>query len=287
MESNIKNGLIEDSSFLEEINPQTTSECTIEFKKAERRSLEGAIAMGKIAHIYKTKFKKTREEFVLWCEKELLIKEVTANKLIRNYEVFAGNAISYNNLCKNISLNKIEIITSLCENELTKFEDGKELRYFKIDRDEENRRKFNTYHMDNFTEQYKDSLEDITLQELRELVKDYKITNDLIKEKKQELKESEQKLIDTYKELETVSAETDKIKYVQSTIGNIVTSSNKLDILFEDDYKPIIQDVDMKKELEVNLIHIRDKINNLLNEINLEKYNCGNIIDIENYTTEG
>ena len=43
----------------------------------------------------------------------------------------------------------------------------------------------------------------------------------------------------------------------------------------------------MKKELEVNLIHIRDKINNLLNEINLEKYNCGNIIDIENYTTEG
>ena len=43
----------------------------------------------------------------------------------------------------------------------------------------------------------------------------------------------------------------------------------------------------MKKELEVNLIHIRDKINNLLNEINLEKYNYGNIIDIENYTTEG
>jgi hypothetical protein len=84
-----------------------------------------------------------------------------------------------------------------------------------------------------------------------------------------------------------VSAETDKIKYVQSTIGNIVTSSNKLDILFEDDYKSIIQDIDMKKELEVNLIHIRDKINNLLNEINLEKYNCGNIIDVENYTIEG
>ena len=141
--------------------------------------------------------------------------------------------------------------------------------------------------MDNFIEQHKDNLEDITLQDLKALVKEYKITNDLIKEKKQELKESEQKLIDTYKELETVSAETDKIKYVQSTIGNIVTSSNKLDILFEDDYRSIIQDVDMKKELEVNLIHIRDKINNLLNEINLEKYNYGNIIDIENYTTEG
>ena len=141
--------------------------------------------------------------------------------------------------------------------------------------------------MDNFIEQYKDNLEDITLQDLKALVKEYKITNDLIKEKKEALKESEQKLADTYKELESLSAETDKIKYIQSTIGNIVTSSNKLDILFEDDYKPIIQDVDMKKELEVNLIHIRDKINNLLNEINLEKYNYENIIDIENYTTEG
>ena len=37
----------------------------------------------------------------------------------------------------------------------------------------------------------------------------------------------------------------------------------------------------MKKELEVNLIHIRDKINNLLNEINLEKYNYENIIEVE------
>jgi hypothetical protein len=157
----------------------------------------------------------------------------------------------------------------------------------RVDVDTEGRRKFNTYHMDNFIEQNKNNLEDITLQDLKALVKEYRITNDLIKEKKQELKESEQKLIDTYKELETVSAETDKIKYIQSAIGNIVTSSNKLDILFEDDYKPIIQDVDIKKELEVNLVHIRDKINNLLNEINLEKYNCGNIIDVENYTIEG
>jgi len=167
------------------------------------------------------------------------------------------------------------------------YEDNRKLDKPKVDRDSEDRRKFNTYHMDNFIEQNKDNLEDITLQELKKLVKDYKITNDLIKEKKQELKESEQKLAETYEELATLSAETDKLKYVQSTIGNIVASSNKLDILFEDDYKPIIQDVDMKKELEVNLVHIRDKINNLLNEINLEKYNCGNIIDIENYTTEG
>ena len=241
--------------------------------------------MGKIAHIYKTKFKKTREEFALWCEKELLIKEVTANKLIRNYEVFTGNTISYNNLCKNITLNKIEIITSLCENELTKFEDGKKLRYFKIDRDEENRRKFNTYHMDNFTERYKDNLKDITLQELRELVKDYKITNDLIKEKKQELKESEQKLAETYEELATVTAVNDKIKYVQTTIGNIVT---KLNVISEDDdYKALIKDEDIKKELEMNLVSARNKINDLLDEMNLEKYNYGNIIDIEHCTIEG
>ena len=281
MESNIANSLIESSDFLEEINPKTVDECTVEFKKCEQISIQGFIGMGKVAHIYKTNLCNTQEDFSLWCEKELSIKAGTVYKLIRVYEIFAENSATYKNLCKITSLNKLDIISSLCEAKLTNISDGEELRYFKIDRDEENRRIFNTYHMDNFVEQHKDNLEDMTTQELKELIKDYKITNDLIKEKKQELKESEQKLIDTYKELKTVSAETDKIKYVQSTIGNIVTSSNKLDILFEDDYKPIIQDVDMKKELEVNLIHIRDKINNLLNEINLEKYNYENIVEVE------
>ena len=68
---------------------------------------------------------------------------------------------------------------------------------------------------------------------------------------------------------------------MKSKPNKLLFISNKLDILFEDDYRPIIQDKDMKKELEVNLIHIRNKINSLLNEIKLEKYNYENIIDIE------
>ena len=288
MESNIINNLANSSNFLENINPKTLNECKTEFKKAEKMAYEGVLAMGKIAYICKTKFYKEDEQnFALWCEEKLSYKLKTVKNFIRYYEIFQNNDIDYGNILKKLSSNKLGAITSLCEYEYTYYKDGKKLSHPIIDRYEDGRRKFNTSHMESFIEQNKDNLEDITLQDLKALVKEYKITNDLIKEKKQELKESEQKLIDTYKELETVSAETDKIKYVQSTIGNIVTSSNKLDILFEDDYKPIIQDVDMKKELEVNLIHIRDKINNLLNEINLEKYNYENIIDIENYTTEG
>ena len=287
MENNIVNNLVSESDFLKKVNPKTPAECSVEFKKGEFRTYEGILAMGKSAHIYKTQFCNTREEFIYWCEKELSYTESNVNKFIKCYEIFSQNAQQNYNLIQNLRIGKLDVMTSLCETEYRYYEDNKKLSVPKVDRYEDERRKFNTFHMDNFIEQNKDNLEDITLQDLKALVKEYKITNDLIKEKKQELKESEQKLIDTYKELETVSAETDKIKYIQSAIGNIVTSSNKLDILFEDDYKPIIQDVDMKKELEVNLIHIRDKINDLLNEINLEKYNCGNIIDIENYTTEG
>jgi len=286
MESNIKNDLISTSNFLNEINPQSNIECKLEFKKSEKRTYEGVLGMGKSAHIYKTQFCNTREDFILWC-KDVSYSEGAVNKFIKCYEIFSKNNSQYYNSLKSLELSKLSAINSLCEVEYKYYEDNRKLDKPKVDRDSEDRRKFNTYHMDNFIEQNKDNLEDITLQELKKLVKDYKITNDLIKEKKQELKESEQKLAETYEELATLSAETDKLKYVQSTIGNIVASSNKLDILFEDDYKPIIQDVDMKKELEVNLVHIRDKINNLLNEINLEKYNCGNIIDIENYTTEG
>lgn len=287
MESNIKNNLANSSNFLESINPKTPTECKIEFEKAKKMAYEGVMAMGKIAHIYKTNFCNSSEDFALWCNKELSYSPRTVNNFIRNYEIFSKEVVECLNYIEKMEVGKLNAINSLCEYEYKYYEDNKKLSTPKIDTDTEGRRKFNTFHMDNFIEQYKDNLEDITLQDLKALVKEYKITNDLIKEKKEALKESEQKLADTYKELESLSAETDKIKYIQSTIGNIVTSSNKLDILFEDDYKPIIQDIDMKKELEVNLIHIRDKINNLLNEINLEKYNCGNIIDIENYTTEG
>ena len=42
-----------------------------------------------------------------------------------------------------------------------------------------------------------------------------------------------------------------------------------------------IKDKDIKKELEVNLVSARNKINDLLNEINLEKYNYENIIEVE------
>ena len=35
MESNIAHSLIESSDFLEEINPKTVDECTVEFKKCE------------------------------------------------------------------------------------------------------------------------------------------------------------------------------------------------------------------------------------------------------------
>ena len=276
------NELIRVSNFLDEINPQTINDYKIEFKKAETRAYEGFVAMGKIAYNYKQKFcKNDNEKFDRWCIEELSYSPSFVKKFIRGYEIFISNSSTCINSVNNLTASKIDTLNSLCEFELTYYKDGKKLSVPRIDTDTEGRRKFNTYHMDNFIEQNKDNLEDITLQELRELVKDYKITNDLIKEKKQELKESEQKLLDTYKELKTVSAETDKIKYVQSTIGNIVTSSNKLDILFEDDYRPIIQDKDMKKELEVNLIHIRNKINSLLNEIKLEKYNYENIIDIE------
>ena len=287
MENNTENNLANSSNFLENINPKTPTECKIEFEKAKKMAYEGVMAMGKIAHIYKTNFCNSSEDFALWCNKELSYSPRTVNNFIRNYEIFSKEVVECLNYIEKMEVGKLNAINSLCKYEYKYYEDDKKLSSPKIDTDEEGRRKFNTYHMDNFIEQNKDNLEDITLQDLKALVKEYKITNDLIKEKKEALKESEQKLADTYKELESLSAETDKIKYIQSTIGNIVTSSNKLDILFEDDYKPIIQDVDMKKELEVNLIHIRDKINNLLNEINLEKYNYENIIDIENYTTEG
>lgn len=273
MENNIKNELVGVSSFLDRINPQSSNECTIEFKDSEKRTFEGILGMGKVAHIYKTSFSKSREDFILWCEQELSYNEATVNKFIRSYEIFSSNNIDYINTLKNFGTNKLDAITSLCEYELKHYEDDKKLSTPKIDRDEEKRRKFNTYHMDNFIEQNKDNLEDISIQELKELVRDYKITNDLIKEKKQELKESEQKLVDTYKELEIVTAETDKIKYIQSAVTNIVASSNKLDVLFEEDYRTLIQDKDLKKELEANLIQIRSKINNLLSEINLEKYN--------------
>lgn len=279
MENNIKNDLVKVSSFLEEINPKTVNECTVEFKKCEQISIQGFIGMGKVAHIYKTNLCNTQEDFSLWCEKELSIKANTVYKLIRVYEIFAENSATYKNLCKITSLNKLDIISSLCEAKLTNIIDGEELRYFKIDRDKENRRIFNTYHMDNFVEQHKDNLEDITLQDLKTLVKEYKITNDLIKEKKQELKESEQKLAETYEELATATAVNDKIKYVQTTIGNIVT---KLNVISEDDdYKALIKDEDIKKELEMNLVSARNKINDLLNEINLEKYNYKNIIEVE------
>ena len=275
----MKNDLVKALNFLEEINPQSTNECTAEFKKSEKRTFEGILGMGKSAHIYKTQFCNTREEFICWCEKELSYKENTVNRFIKYYEIFSANIIDYNNTLKFFGTNKLDAITSLCEYELKYYEDDKKLSTPKIDRYEDERRKFNTYHMDNFIEQNKDNLEDITLQELKKLVKDYKITNDLIKEKKQELKESEQKLAETYEELATVTAETDKIKYVQTTIGNIVT---KLNVLFEDDdYKTLIKDEDIKKELEINLVSARNKINDLLNEISLEKYNYKNIIEVE------
>lgn len=178
-----------------------------------------------------------------------------------------------------MEVGKLNAINSLCEYEYKHYEDSKKLSSPKIDIDKEGRRKFNTYHMDNFIEQNKDNLEDITLQDLKALVKEYKITNDLIKEKKQELKESEQKLAETYEELATATAVNDKIKYVQTTIGNIVT---KLNVISEDDdYKALIKDEDIKKELEMNLVSARNKINDLLNEINLEKYNYKNIIEVE------
>ena len=77
MESNIKNDLVKVSSFLEEINPQSINECTVEFKKSEKRTFEGILGMGKSAHIYKTKFSKSREDFILWCEQELSYNEAT------------------------------------------------------------------------------------------------------------------------------------------------------------------------------------------------------------------
>ena len=197
----------------------------------------------------------------------------------RYYEIFQTNAIDYGNILEKLSSNKLGAITSLCEYKYTYYKDGEKLSKPRVDTDTEGRRKFNTFHMDNFIEQNKDNLKGITLQDLKTLVKEYKITNDLIKEKKQELKESEQKLAETYEELATATAVNDKIKYVQTTIGNIVT---KLNVISEDDdYKALIKDEDIKKELEMNLVSARNKINDLLNEINLEKYNYKNIIEAE------
>ena len=274
MENNIKSELVGVSSFLDGINPQSINDYKIEFKKAEARAYEGFVAMGKIAHSYKQKIcKNDNEKFDKWCIEELSYSPSFVKKFIRGYEIFISNSSTCINSVSNLTANKIDILNSLCEYEYKYYEDSKKLSYPKIDTDKEGRRKFNTYHMDNFIEQNRDNLEDITLQDLKTLVKEYKITNDLIKEKKQELKESEQKLVNTYKELEIVTAETDKIKYIQSTVTNIVASSNKLDVLFEEDYRVLIQDKDLKKELESNLIQIRSKINNLLSEINLKKYN--------------
>ena len=276
----MNNSIVNANNFLRDINPKTLNECEIEFKKAEKMAYEGILAMGKVAHICKNKFYKENEQgFELWCEEKLSYKLKTVKSFIRYYEIFQDNAIDYGNTLEKLSSNKLASITSLCEYKYTYYKDGKKLSSPIIDRYTDGRRKFNSFHMNNFIEQNKDNLEDITLQELKKLVKDYKITNDLIKEKKQELKESEQKLAETYEELATVTAETDKIKYVQTTIGNIVT---KLNVLFEDDdYKTLIKDEDIKKELEINLVSARNKINDLLNEISLEKYNYKNIIEVE------
>ena len=279
MESNIKNNLANSSNFLESINPKTPTECKIEFEKAKKMAYEGVMAMGKIAHIYKTNFCNSSEDFALWCNKELSYSPRTVNNFIRNYEIFSKEVVECLNYIEKMEVGKLNAINSLCKYEYKYYEDDKKLSSPKIDTDEEGRRKFNTYHMDNFIEQNKDNLEDITLQDLKTLVKEYKITNDLIKEKKQELKESEQKLAETYEELATATAVNDKIKYVQTTIGNIVT---KLNVISEDDdYKVLIKDEDIKKELEMNLVSARNKINDLLNEINLEKYNYKNIIEAE------
>ena len=278
MENNIKNELVGASSFLDGINPQSNIECKLEFKKSEKRTYEGVLGMGKSAHIYKAQFCNTREDFILWC-KDVSYSEVVVNKFIKCYEIFSKNNSQYYNSLKSLELSKLNVINSLCELEYKYYEDNRKLGKPKVDRDNEDRRKFNTFHMDNFIEQNKDNLEDITLQDLKTLVKEYKITNDLIKEKKQELKESEQKLAETYEELATVTAVNDKIKYVQTTIGNIVT---KLNVISEDDdYKALIKDEDIKKVLEMNLVSARNKINDLLNEINLEKYNYKNIIEAE------
>lgn len=56
MENNIENNLANSSNFLENINPKTPTECKIEFEKAKKMAYEGVMAMGKIAHIYKTNF---------------------------------------------------------------------------------------------------------------------------------------------------------------------------------------------------------------------------------------
>ena len=287
MESNIKNELVGVSSFLDGINPQSINDYKVEFKKAEARAYEGFIAMGKIAHSYKQKIcKNDNEKFDKWCIEELSYKPKTVKAFIRYYEIFQTNAIDYGNILEKLSSNKLGAITSLCEYKYTYYKEGEKLSKPRIDTDTESRRKFDTFHMDNFIEQNKDNLKDITLQDLKTLVKEYKITNDLIKEKKQELKESEQELkekkqelAETYKELATTTAVNDKIKYVQTTIGNIVT---KLNVISEDDdYKVLIKDEDIKKELEMNLVSARNKINDLLNEINLEKYNYKNIIEAE------
>ena len=280
MENNIKNELVGVSSFLDGINPQSINDYKIEFKKAEARAYEGFVAMGKIAHSYKQKFcKNDNEKFDKWCIEELSYSPSSVKKFIRGYEIFISNSSTCINSVSNLTANKIDILNSLCEYEFTYYKDNKKLSKPIIDTDIEGRRKFNTFHMDNFIEQNKDDLKDITLQDLKLLVKEYKITNDLIKEKKRELKESEQKLAETYEELATATAVNDKIKYVQTTIGNIVT---KLNVISEDDdYKALIKDEDIKKELEMNLVSARNKINDLLNEINLEKYNYKNIIEAE------
>ena len=284
MENNTENNLVNTDIFLDNINPETLSDCTIEARKNKRLLYLGVLGIGRVACIAKKICNGNRGKFLEWC-KTISYSEGYVNEFIKTYEIHISNTEVLYDAVKEFGLAKISALNSLCEYEFKYYEDGKKLPRPKLDRDEEDRRKFNTYHMNSFIEQNKDNLEDITLQDLKTLVKEYKITNDLIKEKKQELKESEQKLAKTYEELATVTAVNDKIKYVQTTIGNIVT---KLNVISEDDdYKALIKDEDIKKELEMNLVSARNKINDLLNEINLEKYNYKNIIDVKDYTTEG
>ena len=278
MENNIENNLVNTDIFLDNINPETLSDCTIEARKNKRLLYLGVLGIGRVAYIAKKICNGNRGKFLEWC-KTISYSEGYVNEFIKTYEIHISNTEVLYDAVKEFGLAKISALNSLCEYEFKYYEDGKKLPRPKLDRDEEDRRKFNTYHMNSFIEQNKDNLKDITLQDLKTLVKEYKITNDLIKEKKQELKESEQKLAETYEELATVTAVNDKIKYVQTTIGNIVT---KLNVISEDDdYKALIKDEDIKKELEMNLVSARNKINDLLNEINLEKYNYKNIIEVE------
>ena len=242
MENNTENNLANSSNFLENINPKTPTECKIEFEKAKKMAYEGVMAMGKIAHIYKTNFCNSSEDFALWCNKELSYSPRTVNNFIRNYEIFSKEVVECLNYIEKMEVGKLNAINSLCEYEYKYYEDNKKLSTPKIDTDTEGRRKFNTFHMDNFIEQYKDNLEDITLQDLKALVKEYKITNDLIKEKKEALKESEQKLADTYKELE--SHDVIVVKIVEPTCfkpGYTIYHCNVCNVDYTDDHTDEIQ----------------------------------------------